>query len=151
VTNLTEVDRDVWGRIEARAADNARRGLRICPADRRRFTEGDCHVLARAIWKLTGWPIATYHHPRRGADGHAFVLVGDRHLLDVLGLQTIAEARAIWGLFAKGMDIRETTWRELRNAWGGSSAYSMQRARIVAQRLVASVPLSTAIPNPEGT
>jgi hypothetical protein len=54
--------------------------------DRERFTCGDCHVLAMAIHKKTGWP--TYCFLGKWSmipDVHAFVITPDGEALDNYG------------------------------------------------------------------
>lgn len=104
--------------------------------DRVRFTEGDCHFLARAIHLRTGWPIhcfTEYDEP----DLHAFVVMPDGRALDVQGVCAISTMRERW----KARRHQAFTWPEIRACWPapefGHSTY--RRARVVAERLLAEV------------
>ena len=109
--------------------------------DLKRFTRGDCHYLARALHEATGWPMGAYAD-KRGYDGHAFVLVGDSHVLDVMGLQSIPDARAIWGKYGEHCEIRTVEWANFAaDGWCDYGPefgrYSLTRARVLAPRLAA--------------
>lgn len=103
--------------------------------DIERFTCGDCHYLARAIHKLTGWSIAAFDQYGL-ADLHAFVLMPDMRVLDVKGARTQREITQEWsGWHPKG--IIPCDWRDVEPF--GSPAYgeySVRRAREIAPRLV---------------
>lgn len=60
-----------------------------------RFTEGDCHVLARAIHEITGWPMATFASGKYPVT-HAFVAMPDGRYLDIEGVSTREELLAHW-------------------------------------------------------
>lgn len=62
---------------------------------RTRFTEGDCHILARAIHEATGWPIATFSYDG-GPDTHAFVQMPDGRYLDIEGTFTRKQMLDRW-------------------------------------------------------
>ncbi len=65
----------------------------------RRFTEGDCHILARAIHDVTGWKIATFGFEHRGKitpDAHAFIEMPDGRYLDIEGIRTHNEMLNHW-------------------------------------------------------
>lgn len=111
---------------------------RITTRDVERFTEGDCHVLARALHVATGWPIQALDVDGRGCpDMHAFVLRPDGQALDVQGVHPLEDLVTAWHARA----TVPTTWKRLREEWGTSvfGDYSFTRARAIA-------PLLTALP-----
>lgn len=64
-----------------------------------RFTCGDCHILARAIHRVTGWPMATFSFKsgkERLPDTHAFVRLPDGRYLDIEGVRTADEMYERW-------------------------------------------------------
>ncbi len=66
---------------------------------RERFTEGDCHILALAIHKATGWGFATFAYTCAGGefpDLHAFVVMPDGRCLDIDGVCTQSELLVRW-------------------------------------------------------
>lgn len=103
--------------------------------DEQRFTEGDCHLLARRIHRLTGWPIYCFDYGGKPSL-HAFVVMPDGRALDVEGPRTLLGMKRRW----KGPDVREFTLAQLRH-WGGAmiDRESYRRARIVADELLAQV------------
>lgn len=106
--------------------------------DVRRFTEGDCHYLARALQKLTGWPIyafdSNYHDE---GDLHAFVKTPDGRILDIEGLHTVAEFMENWSR-PNHKRISVYKWPKMRADWGRPDfgPYSYKRARVMAARLL---------------
>jgi hypothetical protein len=65
--------------------------------DRERFTCGDCHVLAMAIHKKTGWP--TYCFLGKWSmipDVHAFVITPDGEALDIDGKRPVEALLDEW-------------------------------------------------------
>lgn len=106
----------------------------IRPGDVWRFTCGDCHILARAIQRLTGWPIHCGISGRKHPDWHAFVLTPDGRAVDVRGVQTPAECLRGYQKRAH----REFSWDHVRKDWGAPciSSYSYARARAIAPVLV---------------
>lgn len=63
--------------------------------DVERFTEGDCHILARAIHRATGWTFCTFDW-KGLPDEHAFVRRPDGMLVDVEGVFTEPDYLAKW-------------------------------------------------------
>ena len=100
-----------------------------------RFTKGDCHFLARAIHRRTGWPMAAFD--LNGPDIHAFVVMPDGRLLDVYGPQTQMQARKRWNV---SHPIKRFSWKEL-SEFGEPmfGANSVRRARDLSRLLVAHV------------
>jgi len=98
-----------------------------------RFTEGDCHYLARAIHERTGWPMMTFSD-RFGPCLHAFVLMPDLRALDVEGPCNIRTFKRRW----KSTKIAEINWPKLRSAFGPPEfgRYTYARAGIIADRLL---------------
>lgn len=108
------------------------------------FTRGDCHVLARAIQRRTGWPIyaLTSHNWGEAPCFHAFVRMPDGRALDVLGARTMDEMVA-WAK-ALNPDVSgyvPTDAKTLRAGWGATalSTYAPKRARRVADELLRAV------------
>lgn len=116
------------------------RSLAVTKRDIERFTCGDCHFLARAIQKRTGWPIHAFVYPDHSDEPylHAFVVMRDGRVLDVQGACTIDELRVRWKC---QWPHREFTWRTVRGYFGepeyGHGSYT--RARVVAERLLAAI------------
>lgn len=107
--------------------------MRITNNDIARFTEGECHYLARAIHLLTGWDIHCFQD-----DGqpymHAFVLMPNGNYLDVEGEKTLKDMRE-WS----GHKILPFTWQEIRESWGWyrpETSYTYRRAKELAAHLV---------------
>lgn len=117
-------------------------------ADVARFTAGDCHILARAIQRRTGWPIYTFHskleamlRPTSGGL-HAFVVMPDGRALDVKGAQPLDAFCKAWR--EPLANAKETPWASIRKEWmqGEGPAfgrYSYRRAAIIAERLLAAL------------
>lgn len=107
---------------------------KITKADISRFTEGDCHVLARAIHLATGWDFAAFWNNEWGWDVHAFVLTPGGFPLDVLGLHT--DVREFLGRWRKSsgerdLQIKKADHEKLFNDWMGVTfgEYSVRRAK----------------------
>lgn len=110
--------------------------------DVERFTEGDCHIFARALHKLTGWPIHTFgrrDHPY-GGDVHAFCVLPDGRIADIEGVRDAKDFCADWHYSFKVSAHHPRPWSDIRHWWGGPAfgPYSYRRARIVAERLLES-------------
>lgn len=110
----------------------------ITDRDIYRFTDGDCHVLARAIHRLTGWTMASIYDPYMdGPNYHAFVLRPDGKALDVEGLHDPDALVSYYG--DPESYLMPVQWEALlsygwpRNAFGD---YSRKRARQVAKFLI---------------
>lgn len=103
--------------------------------DQGRFTQGDCHILARRLHRLTGWPLCAFGWG--GPDLHAFVLMPDGRYLDIDGAQTEDELRERWKCTSAISEFDLVDFR----AWGGPDFghHSYARARAAADRLLASV------------
>lgn len=116
-------------------------------SDDERFTEGDCHLLAGEIHRLTGWPVCALHAGRRIADTHAFVLAPGRRAIDVRGVRDVRTLIREWrGEGAVGY-VRAP---EIVVEWGQSFTGSKRRARVLAKKLVALAAVSPADTTPEG-
>lgn len=64
--------------------------------DVERFTDGDCHILARAIHRHTGWTFCTFTTYADNPDAHAFVQRPDGLYVDVQGVADEATLLARW-------------------------------------------------------
>lgn len=109
--------------------------------DVQRFTEGDCHVLARALHLRTGWPIMAFVDKHDDQpDLHAFVLMPDGRALDVQGAVSMQAFKRRW----KRSEVAEFNWKTLRSAFASPAfgRYSYQRAGVVAERLLAHLEVS---------
>jgi hypothetical protein len=109
------------------------------PADVSRFTEGDCMIFARAINKITGWPICTFD--ANGWDFgnyHVFVQMPDGRCVDIEGVFEPKEFIKKW----KGYGVKSFSqyhhWPSFRRDWNGVAfgAYSYERANVMARRLL---------------
>lgn len=117
-------------------------------ADVDRFTCGDCHILARAINKLTGWPIHVFcDEPQDGpvqhwmwpnAQDHAFVITPDGQPLDIEGLHDDEAFISKWSSTGYHHEIE---WDHLRTQWGKChfGDYSYSRAKKLAAEIVEGV------------
>ena len=116
---------------------------RIRPPDYVRFTQGDCHIFARAVNKLTGYPIYCFVAPAGSGydeepDTHAFVVDPQGRAIDIEGRHEDMDAFiANWSKWGSDQ-IREYSWKELRHSWGGPDFgnYSYERARQLAPLVV---------------
>jgi hypothetical protein len=99
---------------------------RITPDDVHRFTQGDCHIFARALNKATGWPIHTFRS-WGGTDMHAFVRAPDGRCVDIQGFTRVTAFKCRWGL----RNIAPIDWKDLRDEWGGPNFgdHSYRRAK----------------------
>lgn len=61
----------------------------ITEDDRYTFEYGDCHTLALAIHKLTGWQLAALGKPDEACGGHAFVITPSGQALDIRGRRPV--------------------------------------------------------------
>jgi len=129
-------------------------------ADVERFTEGDCHLLARAIHKRTGWPLCAF----KLADScgnyipvdHCFVhapLPDGQVPFDVMGLWRSTYAfNNWWGYSSSGGILIYDTWNAFLAAGGdiwatpAISSYSYARAGVIAERLLSHYEID---PRPE--
>lgn len=102
--------------------------------DAARFTQGDCHILARALHIRTGWPIGVTVERDGKWHGHAFIVCPDGRALDVNGLSDPDHLTDEYD----GYRWVETDWATLRSVWGGADwgRHSYRRAVIVAERLL---------------
>lgn len=108
------------------------------------FTRGDCHVLAAALNRRTGWPIYAFSDRVNDPSYHAFVLLPDGRALDVLGVRSVEMVRAWVRSHPGGANAGPavaTDWPTLRELWGATvkSTYAPVRARRVADELLAMV------------
>lgn len=122
--------------------------MRITARDIERFTEGDCAILARAIHRLFGWPMAAGSEPgfpgqARPCD-HAFVAIPGpnrpRRFLDIAGVHTAKQLCAEWGfnrcaIFTEE-DFREHWYYDVRGFPSMFLGDSNARARQLAPMLV---------------
>jgi len=110
-----------------------RRTPRIGDADIKRFTRGDCHILAHALHRRTGWPI----HAFLEVDGipaiHAFVITPNGYAVDIKGASPLPEFEREWGVSAH----MPVDWQEIRREWPTQSKHSYVRARLLAPALAA--------------
>lgn len=105
--------------------------------DIERFTAGDCHYLARAIHKLTGWPMAAFSATYGEPDLHAFVSLPDGRVLDVQGACSLHDMRKRWS--TTRAKTQTFSWDELKVFGPPEYGASVARARIVARRLLAGL------------
>lgn len=102
----------------------------ITDRDISRFTEGDCHIFAAALEKLTGWPLHCFTYQGAPSD-HAFVVRPDGKAVDIEGVHEMREFKKAWHCHKYARFTR----RQLIEAeWGGPvfGDYSYRRARQLA-------------------
>lgn len=106
-----------------------------------RFTEGDCHLLARAIHRHTGWTFCTFEY-KGSPDAHAFVQRPDGLYVDVEGVVDEDALLNKWGSNCKIKRWHDfTTFSENWPWWGGDfctfGLYSYLRADQLARKIAA--------------
>ena len=108
----------------------------ITEKDIDRFTTGDCHILAWAINRMTGWPIYTFLENGKYPDLHAFIVTPDGQALDVKGYRSLKSLKKEW----RCKKIGKIDWRNLLDSWGGPcyGSHSRKRAKKIAAYLIAS-------------
>lgn len=107
-------------------------------ADITRFTEGDCHVLAFRLHRVTGWTLATFGFGSQPVS-HAFVICPDGDALDVEGKRPMAEFLRKWGedkVLTWTLDTWPDKFWEREPCFG---RYSYRRARVIAGKLLDSI------------
>src|SRR4051812_34273463 len=112
--------------------------MKITERDVQWFTEGDCHYLARAINRRTGWPMAAFRDEEGWPDLHAFALMPNGRVLDVYGPQTKQEAKRRW---KTRQPIYRFDWAKL-SCFGAPPEYGQYiygRAYTVADHLLAEM------------
>lgn len=103
----------------------------IRAADIRRFTEGDCHIFAYALNRITGWPVHTFVTECGTPDLHAFCVTPDGQAADIEGLHSISDFKAKWHcqtIADQGKFIEDEFWGRIVYL----GAYSRVRARRLA-------------------
>lgn len=105
-------------------------------ADIERFTCGDCHVFAKIVNELTGWPICCFTESGMWPMAHAFVKMPNGKFFDIEGVHTRAKLKKIWG---KEYRIRQITFAEIAKSWHTGAEYSHRRARTLAPILLKEV------------
>lgn len=103
--------------------------------DVERFSYGDCHILALALHKLTGWKLGAFD-AGGWPDTHAFVIDPTGRCWDVHGPSDQENFLKRWGTYGVEGIIEGVEAREFK-CWGlsyGIGSYS--RAGIVARRLL---------------
>jgi hypothetical protein len=111
----------------------------ITERDVERFTEGDCHVLAKRLHRVAGLPLHTFIYGDE-IDLHAFVMVGNK-ALDVMGLWDIQDFINEWSIGTTPTKISPPMSIDFFNLnWEGGrpqlTRYSYKRAREVADILL---------------
>lgn len=115
----------------------------ITDKDRERFTYGDCHYLARAIQKRTGWPIhalTVKSYPGEPCV-HAFIWTPDGKCLDVNGLRSIRKVLDDWEFFDPD-GHQEFPWKVFPECWRDHPRYghgTYGRAAAVADQLLKQI------------
>lgn len=98
-------------------------------SDIKRFTEGDCYVLALEINKLTGWPVVDI------GQVHAVVKTPCNNYLDIEGLHTKEEVSSKWGL-DDFYEFDPNSEEEYFKIWGSHFKNSQEIAEKIALKLV---------------
>jgi len=114
----------------------------IAASDIDLFTEGGCHILAREIETISGWPI---HCFSAGAGDrlpryHAFVVPAPGWRLDVEGCSPAHMHEQRWG-FWNGCEHKRFPYEQIAHSWGPvlaptSEAWALTRSRALAPLLV---------------
>jgi len=110
----------------------------ITDLDMQRFTQGDCHYLARALNKSRpDLRLAAFQDKNLEPELHAFVLTPKNLVLDIYGLHTKEALKRMWSTH---MDIVEMSWSDL-SLFGPPefSRYTYRRAHVVASILLANL------------
>lgn len=128
---------------------------RITQRDIARYTQGDCGIFARALNKLTGWPIYTFTSELGAPMFHAFVVDPDGRPVDIEGRwRSMGDFQRRWSQHR----MEQWTWEELtavfpwwrgthfknkieplnagHGSWYDHESYSYCRARDLAKLLV---------------
>jgi hypothetical protein len=105
------------------------RGPRITELDITRFTEGDCHILAKVLNALIGWPMYTLHTGDNEPGMHAFVF-SDGVTIDVYGARPMDALLCDWDMAQGIVETPEIDW--------GPAIFhgSWRRARTIAPLLI---------------
>ncbi len=115
-----------------------------------RFTDGDCHVFARALNAYTGWPMYAFAYEwETGAwepDLHAFC-VYKNHAVDIEGAEPIESFRTRWS-DGDVVEVKQFEWQSMRafQNWGipVHGPYSHRRAKllapIIAEKVINEIP-----------
>jgi len=110
----------------------------VTPKDIERYTAGECRVFARAINRLTNWPIHCFIDKDGEPDGHAFIVCPDGSFLDIEGARTPSEFSLAW----REVNHREFSWVDLLDKWGAldkEERWSFIRARKLAKKFVSVI------------
>jgi len=107
------------------------------------FSNGACHVLAREISALTGWPIHCFLDWREEAEKHAFVVPLPGWRLDVRGLSLAYDHDKLWSWepFSHSSFSYEhivECWGSRRPGWTAEQESHAHRARQIAPVLIAA-------------
>lgn len=101
------------------------------------YEHGDCHTLALAIRRLTGWQLAALGEQQDHAcGGHAFVVTPTGHALDIRGARSVDQLLRQWHDSSWCHHTVETIEREFGEPYEPQAA---AHADDVAARLVAGV------------
>ena len=121
----------------------APRPHQITDEDVKIFTNGACHVLAREVSLLTGWPINCFLDSAEDPDKHAFVVPAPGWRLDVMGTHPAYEHDKSWGWqpythSAFTYDEIVTCWRSCGGTWVARQEAHTARSRQIAPLLIAA-------------
>jgi len=112
--------------------------VKITEKDIRTFASGDCHVLARKVHEITGWPICAFWLEEKPNE-HAFVLAPTGHAVDIQGVHPLVELGKDW-LEDDEAEICEVTFDELlEHGWPeGCDVAAPRRAEQLAPHVIAN-------------
>ena len=107
---------------------------RITQADIITFTRGDCHIMARKLHEITGWPIRALI----GHDwcAHYFVVAPTGHPVDIEGVHTISDMEERW----ECSGLEEMNEEEMQRwlGWGEKAeGWATPRAEQLAPHIIA--------------
>lgn len=102
-----------------------------------RFTEQDCHQLAREIHRRSGWALqAGYEHHRQCQNGHVAVRHPSGYLLDIEGLH--ADTSSYRDFYDVDRFITITEQQLVQEWQDGNTQPADEQVQAVAQRLIAA-------------
>lgn len=117
---------------------------RIHADDVERFTEGDCHIFAKALHDLTGWTLCAFTFQGK-PDCHVFVEAPDGRLVDIEGPLNAKAFCDKWKPWCSGRWGR-FTWQDFEDSgWDLTpviSKWSWPRARQLAPLVIAQASIT---------
>ena len=106
------------------------------------FTSGACHILAREINKLTGWPIHCFLNEPSGwaPSHHAFIVPRKGWRLDVGGFRATAEHNNHW-IASKTNEHKKFSYATIHRSWKGAANWFDESEDEIVNRAQEIAPL----------